>query len=122
MPSEHIVENCLAVITNAVAKIPNQRSNIQSINVKLTNSIALPIYNATLDLSSSAVDTIPSSKIITKKDDEDDVGKSKNNVEKKNNPILKALDKVKKENNNATTSKRKKAEEDDENAKNVKKS
>merc|ERR1711862_424313 len=92
MPSEHIIENCSAVITNAVAKIPNQWSNIQSIHVKLTNSIALPIYSAALNLSSTVEDN-SSPKQITEKGDDNDavVKKAKDHVEKKNNPILKAL-------------------------------
>ena len=78
MPSDHIVDNCASIITNSVEKhIPNQWANIQTIHVKLTNSIALPIYKATLDLVSHDVEKDP-----VKKED-------------KKNPLLKSLNQVK---------------------------
>lgn len=110
MPSEHTIENCASIITNAVSKIPNQWSNIQNIHVKLTNSIALPIYKATLDLS---VDEPKQS--ITKKDETVEEKTKSNEDKSKNNPILKALHQMKEDSSAVTTTttvKRKKTQED----------
>jgi len=43
---EEIVENILQCSEHIASKIPKKWKNVQSINIKTTDSIALPIYNA----------------------------------------------------------------------------
>jgi|AntRauTorckE5430_2_1112549.scaffolds.fasta_scaffold00168_10 ribosome biogenesis protein UTP30 len=47
MPLEHLVANATAIVENAAAHIPRKWSNISAINVKTSQSVALPIYNKT---------------------------------------------------------------------------
>jgi len=47
MPLEHLVANATAIVENAVVHIPRKWSNISAVNVKTSQSVALPIYNKT---------------------------------------------------------------------------
>lgn len=44
--SDQIVENVLSVIPKIIERTPGKWSNVASIYLKSTNSIALPIYNS----------------------------------------------------------------------------
>lgn len=45
-PSDHLVENILSAIKGVSSKIPQGLRNIQSVNLKTPDSIALPIFNS----------------------------------------------------------------------------
>jgi len=94
MPSEHIIDNCASIIAHAVSNhIPNQWSNVQTVHVKLTNSIALPIYKATLHLSTRSKETEDEKKESQEIENEK---KAKEEKEvKKSNPIIQALNQMK---------------------------
>jgi len=122
MPSDHIIDNCISIITHAVSNhIPNAWSNVQNIHVKLTNSIALPIYKATLDLSSNnnnnesttTKDSKNEKEVVDKKQDNEKKDEKKSN-KNNNNPIMKALDQMKKKDKDDTTnSNKRKMKKDD---------
>lgn len=45
-PAEHVVENICGAMKGVASKIPRGWSNIQSVHIKSTDSIALPVYNS----------------------------------------------------------------------------
>jgi len=47
--SKQVAENTMAAIHGLVQKVPRKWKNIQSMHLKSTDSIALPIYNALPD-------------------------------------------------------------------------
>ena len=47
MPIEHLVANAIAIVENAVGHMPRKWSNISAVNVKTSQSVALPVYNKT---------------------------------------------------------------------------
>jgi len=49
MPSTHLISNIAAICTQAPLKVPRKWANIKSISIKTTGSVALPIYNKTLE-------------------------------------------------------------------------
>ncbi|KAF3334757.1 ribosomal L1 domain-containing protein 1-like protein [Carex littledalei] len=46
MEVEHVVDNVMAAIDEAVEKIPKKWENVRSLNLKAVDSVALPIYQA----------------------------------------------------------------------------
>ncbi|TPX35782.1 hypothetical protein SmJEL517_g01917 [Synchytrium microbalum] len=56
--ASQITENIMHAIPSIIAKIPNQWSNIQSINLKTSESIALPLYNALPDMQGIDEETV----------------------------------------------------------------
>lgn len=50
MTEEQVVENLMAGITAVVDKIPQKWKNVKAINIKCSNSVALPIYSNIGDL------------------------------------------------------------------------
>lgn len=46
MEVEHVVDNVMAAIDEAVEKIPKKWGNVRSLNLKAVDSVALPIYQA----------------------------------------------------------------------------
>jgi ribosome biogenesis protein UTP30 len=42
----HLVENIVAAVDQVVARTPGKWSNVQSLQLRTTNSVALPFYNA----------------------------------------------------------------------------
>jgi len=49
MPPSNLHSNILAICTAAPLKVPRKWANIKSISIKTTNSVALPVYNKTLE-------------------------------------------------------------------------
>ncbi|KAJ8325708.1 proteasome-interacting protein cic1 [Batrachochytrium dendrobatidis] len=49
LSQEQNVENIMAVVNKAAEKLPGKWNNIQSVYIKTTTSVALPIYNALHD-------------------------------------------------------------------------
>jgi ribosome biogenesis protein UTP30 len=49
LSEQHIFENILAVVPQVVENIPKKWKNIQSINIKTSDSISLPIFNSLPD-------------------------------------------------------------------------
>jgi ribosome biogenesis protein UTP30 len=47
MSLEYLVENVEAILANAVKHIPRKWSNVSAVNVKTSQSVALPVYNKT---------------------------------------------------------------------------
>ncbi len=47
MPLEHLVKNVEAILENGVRHIPRKWSNVAAINIKTSQSVALPVYNKT---------------------------------------------------------------------------
>jgi ribosome biogenesis protein UTP30 len=45
-PQAHLVANIVDGIEQAVARLPGKWSNVQSLQLRTTNSVALPFYNA----------------------------------------------------------------------------
>merc|ERR1712125_307654 len=89
--------------------IPNEWSNVQTIHVKLTSSIALPIYKATLHLS-----TNKETQTEEKEEMEDDKKTKEEKEKKSNNPIIKALDQMKGgKDGSSTKNKKRKMKKDD---------
>ena len=46
LSEQHIFENIMAVVPQVADNIPKKWKNIQSINIKTSDSISLPIYNS----------------------------------------------------------------------------
>lgn len=49
MSEQQIFENILTVVPQVVDNIPKKWKNIQSINIKTSDSVSLPIFNALPD-------------------------------------------------------------------------
>ncbi|KAJ2960705.1 hypothetical protein NQZ79_g3906 [Umbelopsis isabellina] len=49
LSEQHIFENILAVVPQVVENIPKKWKNVQSINIKTSDSISLPIFNSLPD-------------------------------------------------------------------------
>ena len=45
-PEKHIVGNILAAVEQAVSLVPGKWANVQSLQLRTTNSVALPFYNS----------------------------------------------------------------------------
>ena len=72
--AEEAVENVVAAVAEITKIVPNGWSNIQSLNLKTTDSVALPIYSSLPDNSlpdnSSVAETSEPPKKKTKKKEE----------------------------------------------------
>jgi ribosome biogenesis protein UTP30 len=105
MPLEHLVSNANAIIENAVEHIPRKWSNVSSINIKTSQSVALPVYNKTREeleeISRLAKQGIKGceTKRPCPDQDEDERAQKKKKVDKEmtaKSPLLKALKKSRK--------------------------
>ena len=67
--AEEAVENVVAAVAEIAKIVPQGWSNIQSLNLKTTDSIALPIYNSLPDNSSVAETSEPPKKKKKKKEE-----------------------------------------------------
>lgn len=112
MPLEHLVANANAIVENAVEHIPRKWSNVSSINIKTSQSVALPVYNKTREeleeISRLAKQGVKASE--TKRpcpgQHEDEHAQKKKKVDKSStakSPLLKALKKSRKLNENEST-------------------
>ncbi|KAK2571842.1 Ribosomal L1 domain-containing protein 1 [Acropora cervicornis] len=67
--AEEAVENVVAAVAEITKIVPQGWSNIQSLNLKTTDSVALPIYNSLPDNSSVAETSEPPKKKKKKKEE-----------------------------------------------------
>ena len=48
MKADEIIENVMTALPHIIDHVPKKWKNVQSINLKTSNSIALPIFNSPL--------------------------------------------------------------------------
>eukprot|EP00553_Chaetoceros_curvisetus_P007194 CAMPEP_0204613984 /NCGR_PEP_ID=MMETSP0717-20131115/1855_1 /ASSEMBLY_ACC=CAM_ASM_000666 /TAXON_ID=230516 /ORGANISM="Chaetoceros curvisetus" /LENGTH=406 /DNA_ID=CAMNT_0051626567 /DNA_START=64 /DNA_END=1284 /DNA_ORIENTATION=+ len=119
MPLEHLVKNVEAILENGVRHIPRKWSNVAAINIKTSQSVALPVYNKTkeelMEIEKMAkVNTSEGSDKMKRDREEDDVEvdsvvtETKKKKRKKElaakSPLVKALKKQNKAKNEADDS------------------
>ena len=56
---EQLIENVIAVVSEIAKKVPRGWSNIQSIHLKTSESVALPLYNSLPDVENVIESTEP---------------------------------------------------------------
>jgi ribosome biogenesis protein UTP30 len=120
MPSNHLVDNVMAVLKNGVPQIPRKWANIRALAVKTPNSTSLPFYNKSpADLAEiarlSGIEVLPKNESKSsdeKKNEDEDTGKEESPRKRKavKSPLLEALKKQKK-GSNPVVEKEKVAEE-----------
>jgi ribosome biogenesis protein UTP30 len=101
MSAKHLVENVMAIANQVPLKVPKQWSNIRSIAVKTTNSMALPFYSKTpaeLQELCRLAGLEPEKPVVKRleesKRDESNPSDEKTNKERKaKSPLVKALKK-----------------------------
>ena len=102
MSSTKLIDNITSITSLVPTKVPRKWSNIRSISVKTTNSVALPIYNKTHEeleviklLAKEEKEQMKNE--VEKKEEGGDVGSSSSKKKRKiaNTPLAKALKKQK---------------------------
>ncbi|KAL3797740.1 hypothetical protein HJC23_000285 [Cyclotella cryptica] len=101
MPSHHLEANIIAICTQAPLKVPRKWSNIKSISIKTTSSVALPVYNKTLEeleeiraLAVTDADVVIAGKDVDDKAEKMDKEKKRKELAEKS-PLARALKKQK---------------------------
>jgi len=101
MSPTKLIDNITSITSLVPTKVPRKWSNIRSISVKTTNSVALPIYNKTHEeleviklLAKEEKEQVKNEDEKKKKGGEDD-GSSKKKRKMANTPLAKALKKQK---------------------------
>jgi len=103
MSANKLIDNITSITSLVPTKVPRKWSNIRSISVKTTNSVALPIYNKTYEelevikLLAKEEKEQMKNEDEKKKGDEDDGISSKKKRKMANTPLAKALKKQKAE-------------------------
>jgi myosin heavy subunit len=104
MSPEHLASNISSILSQVPLKVPRKWANIKSISVKTTNSVALPIYNKTLEeleeikFMADVVHTTTASNVGKGGSIEEEKEKKKKRKElAEKSPLAKALKKQKKE-------------------------
>eukprot|EP00557_Chaetoceros_sp_GSL56_P009933 CAMPEP_0176482544 /NCGR_PEP_ID=MMETSP0200_2-20121128/3432_1 /TAXON_ID=947934 /ORGANISM="Chaetoceros sp., Strain GSL56" /LENGTH=463 /DNA_ID=CAMNT_0017878867 /DNA_START=30 /DNA_END=1421 /DNA_ORIENTATION=+ len=105
MPLEHLIANANAIVENAVEHIPRKWSNVSSINIKTSQSVALPIYNKTRQeleeisrLAKQSGNGFETKRPCPEQDDDEHAQKKKKTEKESTlkSPLLKALKKTRK--------------------------
>lgn len=114
MPSPQLEANIKAICTQAPLKVPRKWSNIKSISIKTTSSVALPVYNKTLEeleeiraLAGTDADVVNAEKTVDEKAEKLDKEKKRKELAEKS-PLARAIKKqksVKKESADVETTK-----------------
>ncbi|CAN0276603.1 unnamed protein product, partial [Hapterophycus canaliculatus] len=98
MTEDQVVENLLAGIAAVVEKIPRKWKNVKAINIKCSNSVALPVYSNVGDLP--PVPSVKTAAAVAAKGEDADGGKESSGERKKRKPrplIRQQLNKLKEE-------------------------
>jgi len=101
MSPTKLIDNITSITSLVPTKVPRKWSNIRSISVKTTNSVALPIYNKTheelevIKLLAKEEKEQMKNEEVEKKKGEDDGSSSKKKRKIANTPLAKALKKQK---------------------------
>lgn len=111
MSPSHLESNIKAICLQAPLKVPRKWANIKSISIKTTSSVALPIYNKTLEeLEEIRADAGINSGVDAKDDVDEETKKVEQDKKRKDladkSPLARALKKQK-------SSKKEKAPKDD---------
>jgi len=96
---EDLVDNVLEVTYSAVQKIPKKWKNIQSLHIKTSNSLALPIYSAVplntsnIEIENKSAANTHEDKSILSSDSLHNIDDSNNNIRNKNDVTAHRKDK-----------------------------
>jgi ribosome biogenesis protein UTP30 len=101
MSSPHLEDNIKAICTQAPLKVPRKWSNIKSISIKTTSSVALPVYNKTLEeleeiqaLAGTDAEVVNAEKDVNEKAEKADKEKKRKELAEKS-PLARAVKKQK---------------------------
>ena len=128
MSSTKLIDNITSITSLVPTKVPRKWSNIRSISVKTTNSVALPIYNKTHEeleviklLAKEEKEQMKNEEVEKKKGEDDGSSSSKKKRKIANTPLAKALKKQKAEEEEKEDEKKGEAVEKKSNKKSAKK-
>jgi len=96
MPLTKLIENVATIVESAPLKFPRKWSNVRSISIKTSSSMALPIYNKTPEelaeiTKMAGIEEVVDEQQLALEEEQNKVTKSEKKKRKAKSPLVKAL-------------------------------